>query len=340
MANPSGWLRGKPFDTVFILGTTTLALTLNGLVRGCPWLFPVVFLGDLWLLGYHHVIAMFTRLVMDQDSYRRHFRLIWFLPVLVGAGIATVLWAGGVRGLTTAYFYFQWFHYTRQSYGIARAYERQAEPARPPEQLTAWTIYSLPLCGMLYRSYQAPDRFLGLSVAWLPVSQSVVVASGLLALVLHLAWLGRRIPELRRNPASRGHTLYVLSHVLIFMTAYLLTPDVSQGWLTVNIWHNSQYILFVWLQNIRRFRTGADPAHSFLSTLCQPRNLGRYLVFCLALATALYLPLHDLFSPIALASVSVPFLLTQGINFHHYVVDAVIWRSPRGRTARPALEAT
>ena len=53
--------------------------------------------------------------------------------------------------------YAQWFHYTRQSYGISRMYLRKAGA------ISAWrdfvldgVIYALPLWGILYRSYQSP----------------------------------------------------------------------------------------------------------------------------------------------------------------------------------------
>jgi len=38
------------------------------------------------LLGYHHVVSTFTRLVFDAESFRRHGYLVVQVPLLVIAG--------------------------------------------------------------------------------------------------------------------------------------------------------------------------------------------------------------------------------------------------------------
>jgi hypothetical protein len=35
-------------------------------------LYPILLLADLWLLGYHHVVATYTRLAFDTQSLRRN----------------------------------------------------------------------------------------------------------------------------------------------------------------------------------------------------------------------------------------------------------------------------
>jgi hypothetical protein len=89
----------------------------------------------------------------------------------------------------------------------------------------------------------------------------------------------------------------------------------------MNVWHNAQYLLFVWHYNNQRFAAGVDPRAPLLSTLSQSRNVWRYAGVCLALSTAAYGGLAVL----GLAVVAV----SQAINFHHYVVDAVIWKVRR-----------
>ena len=56
----------------------------------------------------------------------------------------------------------------------------------------------------------------------------------------------------------------------------------------IAIWHNSQYILFVWMQNRRRFEKGIDPQARFLSYISQPRRIWLYLLTCTAIAAAVY----------------------------------------------------
>ena len=69
------------------------------------------------------------------------------------------------------------------------------------------------------------------------------------------------------------HTLYPLSHFAVFATGYLWIGDITYGWLAINVWHNAQYILFVWLFNTRRFKDGVDPEARFLSYISQPNRL-------------------------------------------------------------------
>ena len=61
--------------------------------------------------------------------------------------------------MATVYLYAQWFHYTRQSYGISRMYLRKAGAfPQTRDVVLDGVIYALPLWGILYRSYQQPDE--------------------------------------------------------------------------------------------------------------------------------------------------------------------------------------
>ena len=79
--------------------------------------------------------------------------------------------------LTTSYLYWQWWHYTRQSYGVSRIYWPQgfAPAQRHAHELT---IYAVPVWGILYRSYQAPDKYLFTEVKVLPVPFWLVAVGG------------------------------------------------------------------------------------------------------------------------------------------------------------------
>ena len=71
-ASGAGWLRSRRFDLNFIVATAALAILTGWAVVGDPALWaPVLFL-DLWLLGYHHVAATYTRLCFDRESFRAH----------------------------------------------------------------------------------------------------------------------------------------------------------------------------------------------------------------------------------------------------------------------------
>jgi hypothetical protein len=210
---------------------------------------------------------------------------------------------------------------------VSRIYARKANIA--PDRLTTAAVYAVPFWGILYRSYQAPDTFIFSSLKVVPVPFWLVSIAGVCAVVVTGAWLSRQI--VRRSFAT-PLTLYMCSHVTIFSFGYLLIDDITHGWLVLNVWHNAQYILTVWLFNNNRFRDGIHPKHRFLSYLSQQRNVMKYFAVCLIVSTIAYSLLGFALSTVStFVATSLPLfaIAYQAINFHHYVVDAVIWKVRR-----------
>jgi hypothetical protein len=121
--------------------------------------------------------------------------------------------------------------------------------------------------------------------------------------------------------------LYILSHVLIFVVGYVVIDNVTAGWLVANVWHNAQYILFVWLFNNRRFEGRSEPQARFLSIISQRRNFFLYIGVSLAVSSLVYTIIGSALPFLQLPALAAAAIVYQTINFHHYVVDAVIWRS-------------
>lgn len=328
----SGWLKDQRFDLMFILGLTGLALAAGIAVLAEPRLLMPILLADLWLLGYHHVIATYTRLCFDKESLRRYGFLIVGLPFVVAAGcVAAVAVASGVWIIVSIYFYWQWFHYARQSWGIAQAYRRKSGRDLPPPTLLDMIVfYALPVAGVLYRSAQDAETFLGMSIRMVPLPAEIATIATVLAALLVAGWIGQVVWQGRRGQVPLPYILYQLSHHLIFFTAYILVTDITVGWLVVNIWHNAQYVLFVWLFNNRRFASGISAKAPLLSKLSQDGRIVWYLGFCLLLSTAVYWALGNV---LPLFFAMPVFIIYHIINFHHYVVDAIIWRSAQVKLA-------
>ena len=336
MERQGPWLRSAPFDRVLIGGVLALALLVGGVGLLRPSLFLAVVTLDLWLLAYPHVASMYTRLAFDRESRREHRFLLLGLPPIVFAATAGVAWAGGAIAINTLYFVWQTWHYTRQSYGISRAYERAS--GAPDDLTTSCVVYGFPLWGLLHRASQQPTTFFGSPLFTVAVPRAVVLAAGLFALGSLGLWTYRRLAARESGGArgSLGHTLFVLSHVLVTLVSYVAVRDVTEGWLFINVWHNAQYILFVWAFNARRFARGVDPAQPFLSRLAQPRNVVRYALVCLGLATAFYAALGGVTAAMTWKVLPLVLVTHQAVNFHHYIVDAIIWR--RRQSARDALQ--
>ncbi len=340
--NEAGWLAGRSFDRLFIFGTASFALAMGLLAAGLPGLLIPVLIVNLWALGYHHVIATFTRLCFDAKSRRRSLLLVYaLLPAVLGLALFLAKTVGPWI-LTSLYLYVQWFHYARQSWGISRAYERGAPAGRAADRSwqTQAVFYGLPVLGILRWSYLAPPTFLGLELKVIPVPLEAVAVAGAACAILLAVWLVRIGRDWRRGVLPRAYTYYMASHFAVFIAAYLLMPSLDTAWIVVSIWHNSQYLLFVWSFNERRYQDGVSPEARFLSFISQRRNAALYFALTLGLTVLVY-GLVDLIAGHLLAG--MPFmvpvvLIYQSVNFHHYIVDAIIWRRSWVEEDRPELQ--
>jgi hypothetical protein len=327
------WLRNPQFDFTLIVVVASWALAAGAAIVVEPSLFwPILFL-DVWLLGYTHVVSTFTRLAFDRESFRQHRLLLIPLPAVVAAFTIAIALIVGEWLVATVYLYAQWFHYTRQSYGISRMYLRKAGAVPASRDLVLdGVIYALPLWGILSRSHQQPTSFLSLPIYTVPVPAALLYVVGTVATVSVLLWVARELQVFGRRRADAPHSAYVASHIAIFSAGYLLISDINTGWLVLNIWHNLQYVLIVWMFNANRFEKGVEPQRRFLSTISQPRNVVLYAFVCWALGTALYFNIDGVLRLFSQSVLPLSLLAYMTINFHHYVVDAIIWRRPR----RPA----
>jgi hypothetical protein len=333
---PTGWLEAAPFDLTLIVGVTALACAMGGAVALVPALFLPLLVFHTWCFGFDHVIATFTKLAGLPEDRRRNRLLIVALPPLLFAGTLLVGQSAGIGALCTTYFLFQWIHTTRQSWGIAQHYRRAGGGlAWDPPWLSQLTMWAVPLVGMLHRCRQQPDAFLGMELVLPRVPAVVVTLAGGLAAAL-IAWFAwTRWRAYRQGTLSLPHALFVTSHFVVFGAGYLIIDDLHAGWLLVNVWHNVQYLVYVWMHNRARFAGGLRRDALVLSWLCQPgawRGVA-YFAACLALSTPLFAAIYALGDRadrwLDGRLISISLVVALAVNFHHYIVDGVIWRGGR-----------
>ncbi len=337
----SPWLHSQSFDLSLIVGVLAIALALGAIATTSPVLFAGVLVADFWLLAYPHVASTFTRIAFDRQSIKRYWFLLFGLPPLVLAATAGLTWQGGVIALNTLYFTWQSWHYSRQSYGIARAYSRRAGDPHGRDRLSDVVIYAFPIWGLVYRSSQGNHEFYGMPLHCPQAPSLLATVLGIIAFSALFLWLLRTYKtRARASSITTGHTLFILSHVLITLTSYVLIDDITRGWLFINIWHNAQYLLFVWAANARRFRGGVQKEHALISHLSQPKNVLAYALVCLGLGALIYSALDAALDRSAWEVLPLVLVVHMAVNFHHYLVDSVIWRSPRIAAQPPATAAT
>ena len=328
----------ESFDGALLLAPFLAGLTCAVIAVSDPRMYPIILLADLWFLGYHHVVATYTRLAFDSESLRRNRFFAVDLLLLVTVATMTVALTAGAWVIASMFLYLQWFHYMRQGYGISRMYFRATARGRVPgaRDLAAdLVIYLVPIYGIAHRSATMGDEFLGLPVKAIVLPDIVITALGTAAAVATAAWVLRTARAAARGEMDSRYTAFVASHVGIFLTAYVLTENVNVGWLAINVWHNLQYVLVVWMVNGKRYAGGIDPKARFLSTISQPGRARAYFGCCLAISTVIYFALDQVTSALLGGGVAAVLGIYMGINFHHYVVDAMIWKRRRVAAQTP-----
>lgn len=336
----SAWLQDARFDLVFVVGIALLAAVMSAVTVVSPELFLAMLTVHTWLFGYEHLAATYTRLFGRPEDRERFFRLTFWVPPLVLLALCAVSRTSGLIGIYVVYFFGQLHHTVRQSFGIAQQYRQRAgglpwDP-RWQSQLTLWSV---PIWGLLHRCVQRPVEFL-FQPFWLPpVPRALETCAAIASAGLWLYWFYTRVAAYRRGELALGHTLYMLSHLYVYLGGYILIDDLCSGWLLVNVWHNVQYIVFVWHFNRRRFASGIDPQSRVLSWLSQP---GWVRTALYGLSSVLFaLPLYYLLPRLGLtldklvAQTAVPSAILIGLSltFHHYIVDAFVWKRRNDPTA-------
>jgi hypothetical protein len=158
---------------------------------------------------------------------------------------------------------------------------------------------------------------------------------GAVAIVALVVWLARIVRALRAGErAVLPGALFVASHVAITWVGYLGTSELTAGWLALNVWHNLQYLVFVWALHAKQLGARPDPSLPLLSWLSQPRRWPVYALGCLAAGGAFYALLGQVRVPSLDPVLPVVLVTHLAVNFHHYAVDAVIWRTKRTTPAR------
>lgn len=333
---PTGYLNGPLYDHILIFGVLLLAVITGFLVQWKPSIIFTVLFADFWLLGHHHVISTFTKLAgTKQDRIDNKF-LIYQLPFIVIALVFAIYQLFGAWVIVSIYFFWQWFHYTRQAYGISVFYNRKAgiQNTITPPVLDYIAIWAMPTWGLLHRCAQGSETFL-FQPFWAPhVPSWVDVSVGAVVGILLSFWFATKIIDWSRGNLARSPFFFTMSHHIIFFIGYIYNSDMTLGWLVANIWHNSQYILFVWLFNQNRFQNVVAKEQSPIwHWLCQksPYRTLAYFAVCVGLTTILYNSLSmgiDIVSGgNAVKFATLTIILYQTINFHHYIVDSLIWKA-------------
>jgi hypothetical protein len=335
-APPRSYVWNGSFDNTLLVAPIALGLLAAAVVMSDPAMYAAVVLADLWFLGYHHVVSTYTRLGFSSHSLRQNRFLAVDLLVVIVLVTTALAFTAGAWAVASAFLYLQWLHYMRQGYGISRMYFRttpagQAGGAR--DLVADAVIYTVPIYAIAYRSSTMGDMFLAMPVKTMVPPQALVTLLAVAAAVAVGAWFVRMGLRAASDTADLRYEGFILSHVVIFMCGYVWTADANVGWLAIDVWHNLQHVLLVWMFNVRKYGGGVDANEPLLSRISQPGRPLIYFACCLLITTIVYLGLNRFTVLVMGGGLAATLGLYMGINFHHYVVDALIWKRRSVRAA-------
>ena len=324
------------FDYTLLVAPASLGLLAAAVVTSNPALYVTVLIADLWFLGYHHVVSTYTRLGFSSHSLRQNrFLAIDLLVVIILATTALTL-TPGAWVVASAFLYLQWFHYMRQGYGISRMYfgtTPAGQTAGARDWIADAVIYTVPIYTIAYRSTTMGGMFLEMPVKTIVPPQALLTMLAVVAAVAVGAWFVRMGLRVASDTADMRYEGFILSHVVIFFCGYMWTADANVGWLAINVWHNLQYVLVVWMVNVKEYGGGVDANEPLLSRISQPGRPLAYFACCLLITTIIFFGLKPFTALVMGGGLAATLGLYMGINFHHYVVDALIWKRRSVRTA-------
>ncbi|MGJ7606499.1 hypothetical protein ACSFA7_19310 [Variovorax sp. LT1R20] len=231
---------------------------------------------------------------------------------------------------------------TRQSYGIAKRYDRRLQA--PYQALPYFLAYIFPVWEYLHRSAQAPNSFLEYPIWLPPVLQELSFAIGIASVIGILLWLVRLWRYKDTEQANSLFNSFVLSHLLISLVSYILISDITLSWLVVNVWHNVQYLIFVYRQQQRDIKISSmgiesksTPAHrnSWIETLKRPAI---FFLTCSIFGAIFYVIADKVGKNLLWLGFPTILIAHLVLNFHHYLADSFIWK--RRNTGRPSNAGT
>jgi hypothetical protein len=330
-AGQTPWLRGGLyFETAFLGGTVVFSLFVLLLLDAGV----LSFVGTLGvyslLVAQPHFISTYTRTSFEKKDLRQNVFIIGILPVLVFGALLGLYSLFGLWIYMSLYLYVQWFHFTRQSYGIARFYRAKNGAALVDDRLTTLVIYAVPIWGILRWSIRQPETYIGLPVKTFDIPAAIDPYCAAVVYGLILLWLVGRFRQWRSGTLPMAHTIYTLTHIIMFMLCYVYVTVIEYGWLVVGLWHSLQYLIFVWALNEQKaLKATAKSQMSFFEKISGIKLLPAYALFIFCASFLLFEGFQMLGNALQEALILPALVVVGTIIFHHYVTDAIIWRRPK-----------
>ncbi len=261
-----------------------------GLCKAFPQFLGLLFTLNIWFLSVPHTFSTLTR--SDRRTQASAVKTVFTFLALLVAIIALSHFFNFVL-IFTFYFFWQQFHYSKQNFGIAR-YGAGEQKREFIDHCFYLLVPFVAVMGLFSSGPQVFFSYLIDNPFPFALSRSQALIANVILMVSYVMVRKKAI-------------LPAVQHVALFSMAYLGIESFAVGWLCLNVFHNLQYLKFMFLYE-RRIQ---------------------FLILPIILSLAVYgLELS--------AFVGFSFILA--LNFTHYVLDGFIWKRRGGEIASLSLQ--
>jgi hypothetical protein len=256
LSDPPLWLFSRRADFWFACGGASIGLLgaiLLILLRGDRELDAIDF-----VLSEFHLGATYNAIIRRR-LWRQRRADVLLVPLIILA-LTYVLSMGGHSVLITSIaMYAAVWHRGRQSFGVARFYQRGigGPVSRAHDCLFRGAIYLPMLAAMFAYTHLAPTKYDGDPYLALNIGAAMTAAVGLTAalwLIAYLAWTFWHDRAMRQINTSQnigtlvhpGEWWVVLAHAVAFGSGYALGASNASFLLVLAVHHEVQYLYFTY----------------------------------------------------------------------------------------------
>jgi hypothetical protein len=225
-----------------------------------------------FVLSEFHLGATYDAIIRRRLWRQRHTDVL-LIPLIILALTYALSMSGKATLLTSIAMYTAVWHRGRQSFGVARFYQRQVggPTSRAHDVLFRGAIYLPMLAATLAYTHLAPTEYDGefyLALSFGTEITSIVSLAAALWLVTYFTWMfgcssGMRRINTRRSEIHPGEWWVVIAHAIAFESSYALGASNASFLLVLAVHHEVQYLYFTYAiarhsANLAIKETGAD----------------------------------------------------------------------------------
>ena len=286
--------------------TWILVLTAVGLVKFDTTLFAIIFFIDVWFFSQPHVVSTFFK----QTTYERFTKkslFFWFVFLILALYI--IYQFQGIVVIFSIYFFWQWFHYFRQNYGIALAQKSHHR------KLETFFLHLMPIVALLALASKGPLGFLNYYISF-PVMPFSFDFIRTVYFIIFFFWLILQLYSYKKNVFNFHNCINSLSAYVLYYWVYIYNDQFILGWLGMTFYHNTQYLLFNWSKK------------DFINNFFDKKGLIFFYMAMILVSIVVYGSIRSIGATLNSPFMPLVLILVLSLNMLHYVCDAIIWKNP------------